>query len=218
LVESIKKDSVVKRDEIFQILPHECISYEKALELAFQKIAQNEVVSTWMDAWDIKSQDPSISHFIQVPTEGCLIDEQKFLIQGSKPDAIERIWRIGGDTGYYAMDFAWKIRGLIDQMIGGVGLNRGRRHPTEIQVGDSIDFWRVLRADKDPTDLILFAAMKVPGEAWLEYKLVGSGNEWMLVQRATFRPKGVFGRLYWYLLSPFHFFIFKKMAKAIAGK
>ncbi len=103
-------------------------------------------------------------------------------------------------------------------MIGGVGLNRGRRHPFEIQVGDSIDFWRVILADKDNGHLILYAGMKIPGEAWLQFKIVQKNHEWFLIQAATFRPKGLLGRLYWYALVPFHFFIFQKMAKALAGE
>lgn len=140
------------------------------------------------------------------------------MVKDSKAAAIERVWRIGGSTGYYGLDWAWHLRGLFDQMIGGVGLNRGRRHPFEIQVGDSIDFWRVILADKESGHLILYAGMKVPGEAWLQFKLEEKNNECFLVQTATFRPKGVLGRLYWYALIPFHFFIFQKLAKALAGK
>ena len=103
-------------------------------------------------------------------------------------------------------------------MIGGVGLNRGRRHPLEIQVGDSIDFWRVLLAEKEKSHLILFSAMKASGEAWLEFKLENKENKWMLIQTATFRPQGIFGRLYWYALYPFHFFIFRRMSKSLAGE
>jgi uncharacterized protein YbjT (DUF2867 family) len=217
LVESIKKDSIVRLNEILALIPHSCLTYKEALALTFQKIAQNEVVSTWMDAWEIDSTNPKIQNYIQVPTDGCLSDERRYVVKDSKEAALDRIWQIGGDRGYYALNWAWKLRGLVDQMIGGVGLNRGRRHPSEIQVGDSIDFWRVLRADKDRGDLILFATMKVPGEAWLEFKLEQDANHWVLIQCATFRPKGVFGRLYWYSMAPFHFFIFRKMAKTLAG-
>lgn len=218
LVESIKTSSVVQLNEIQKIIPHTCLNFRKALELAFQNIAQNEVVSTWMDSWEIEGINPNIQHYIEVPKEGCLTDERRFLVQDSKEAALERIWQIGGNRGYYAMDWTWKLRGLIDQMVGGVGLNRGRRHHAEILAGDSIDFWRVILADKEKMDLILFATMKVPGEAWLEFKLEQEKNKWVLVQKATFRPKGILGRLYWYILSPFHFFIFRKMAKALAGE
>lgn len=218
LVESMKTNTVVKLNEIQTILPHDCLTYTEALKLAFQKISQNEVISSWMDSWEIQGNDPNIENYVQVPLEGCLKDVQKFPIQDSREAAIERVWQIGGDKGYYGLNSAWHLRGLMDQMIGGVGLNRGRRHPSEILAGDSIDFWRVIRADKETGDLILFAGMKVPGEAWLQFKVEKEDQKWYLFQTATFRPKGIYGRLYWYTLVPFHYFIFRKMAKALAGE
>lgn len=218
LVESMKSNTVVQLDGIKTIIPHVCLTYHEALELAFQKISQNEVISSWMDSWEISGTNPSIENYIQVPDEGCLKDERKVLIKDSKAATIERLWHIGGNTGYYALNWAWHLRGLFDKLIGGVGLNRGRRHPSEILVGDSIDFWRVIFADKEKGHLILYAGMKVPGEAWLQFKIEQKNHEFFLVQTATFRPKGLRGRLYWYSLYPFHFFIFQKMAKAIAGE
>jgi uncharacterized protein YbjT (DUF2867 family) len=218
LVESMKTNTVVQLDGIKTIIPHVCLTYNEALELAFQKISQNEVISSWMDSWEIRGTNPNIENYIQVPKEGCLKDERRVLIKDSKTAAIERIWRIGGSTGYYALNWAWHLRGLFDQMVGGVGLNRGRRHPSEIQAGDSIDFWRVILADKHNGHLILFAGMKVPGEAWLQFKIEQKNHQFFLVQTATFRPKGLLGRLYWYAFFPFHFFIFQKMAKALAGE
>lgn len=218
LVESMKTTTVVQSNEIQKIIPHVGLTYKEALELAFQKISQNEVISSWMDSWEIRGTNPNIENYIQVPDEGCLKDERRILVKDSKAAAIERIWRIGGSTGYYALNWAWHLRGFFDQMTGGVGLNRGRRHPFQIQIGDSIDFWRVILADKDNGHLILYAGMKVPGEAWLQFKFEEKNHEWFLVQTATFRPKGLLGRLYWYALVPFHFFIFQKMAKALAGE
>ncbi len=217
LIETMKSTAVVKLGDIEKIIPHTCISYRQALELTFQKIAQNEVVSTWMDSWEIKATNPSIDNYIEVPKEGIVFDVRKVEIKGSREEALERIWRIGGDTGYYAMDFAWYLRGLFDQLIGGVGLNRGRRHPSEIIVGDAIDFWRVLKADKIKGHLILWATMKVPGDAWLEFEIKQEEGKWILYQTATFRPDGIFGRLYWWSMYPFHLFIFARMANTIAG-
>lgn len=217
LVESMKTNTIVQLNEIQTIIPHTCLTYTQSLELAFQKISQNEVISSWMDSWEILGNDPNIENYIQVPDEGCLQDERRILVKDSKAAAIDRIWQIGGNTGYYALNWAWHLRGFFDQMIGGVGLNRGRRHPSEILPGDSIDFWRVILADKDTGHLILYAGMKMPGEAWLQFKLEQKNHEWFLVQTATFRPKGLLGRLYWYALIPFHCFIFQKMAKALAG-
>lgn len=218
LIESMKTNTVVKLNEIQKVFPHPCLTYREALELAFQKISQNEVISSWMDSWEIQGNDPNIENYIQVPLEGCLKDEKKVLIVDSREATIERVWRIGGSTGYYGLNSAWHLRGLIDKFVGGVGLNRGRRHPSEILAGDSIDFWRVIRADKALGDLILFAGMKVPGEAWLQFKVEQEDQRWYLYQTATFRPKGMYGRLYWYMLIPFHYFIFRKMARALAGE
>lgn len=218
LVESMKSNTIVKLKQIEKIIPHQCLTYREALKLAFQNISQNEVISTWMDSWEVNDNDPNIANYLQVPFEGCLKDERRATIQDSKAAAIKRIWSVGGDTGYYALNWAWYLRGLFDQIIGGIGLNRGRKHPTEIQVGDSIDFWRVLLADQEEGRLVLFSAMKVPGEAWLEFRLEKRENQYELIQTATFRPKGVLGRLYWYFLYPFHYFIFRRMAKAIAGE
>lgn len=212
LVESIKNSSIIKLKGIETILPHSCLTFKESLEIVFQNIDQSNIISTWMDSW------PERPHSLEVPTDGCLEDTQTLIIQDSREAALDRIWQIGGDSGYYALNLAWRLRGLIDQMIGGVGLNRGRRHPTELLAGDSIDFWRVLRADKKNANLILFAGMKMPGEAWLEFKINQADNKWILFQKATFRPKGILGRLYWYALLPFHLIIFRKMARALAGK
>lgn len=217
LVESMKSSSIVKLDGINKIITHDCLTYVESLELAFQMTSQNEVVSTWMDAWEMQGNNPNIDDYIQVPCEGCLKERRKVLIKDSKLETINRIWSIGGNTGYYALNWAWNLRGMIDKLLGGVGLNRGRRHPSEIQVGDSIDFWRVILSDKERGHFVLFAEMKLPGEAWLEFSIEEENQRLFLIQTATFRPKGVLGRLYWYTLVPFHFFIFQKMANALAG-
>jgi len=214
LVESMKHNSFCHDKKIQSVLPHACINYEEALKRAFLKISQNEVLSTWMDSWLIDSSNPDIANFIQVPEEGCLKDVKKIPLGLPQEEVIQRIWSIGGKNGWYGLNWAWKIRGLMDKFVGGAGLNRGRRHPTEIEVGDSIDFWRVVKADKENGHLILYAEMKLPGEAWLEFKI----EEDILHQTATFRPKGIWGRLYWYAMLPFHFFIFGKMAKSLAQK
>lgn len=217
LVESMKSSTTIKLDGIKKIIPHQCLTYAEALKLAFHNISQNEITSSWMDSWEIAGNNPNIADY-EVPQAGCLKDVQKAVINDSKEAAIQRIWSIGGDKGYYAFHWAWYLRGLLDKMIGGIGLNRGRAHPYDLQEGDSIDFWRVILANKEKGHLILFAGMKIPGEAWLEFNLEQENQRWFLIQIATFRPKGVLGRLYWYILTPFHFFIFRKMAKALAGK
>ncbi len=210
LVESMKHNTRKLNHSIDDLLPHECIKYEKALENAFQKISQNEVISTWMDAWDLRTPISGIN----VPEEGCLKDVQIVKIIGSPEAVIERFWSIGGSNGWYSMNWAWRLRGFIDKLMGGIGFNIGRRDPYNLEVGDSIDFWRVLLADKKVGHLILYAQMKMPGEAWLEFEIIDGGK--FLKQSATFRPKGIFGLVYWYMLLPFHCIIFKNMARSIA--
>ena len=124
---------------------------------------------------------------------------------------IQKIWSIGGNTGWYYGNWLWRIRGFLDKVFGGVGLRRGRTHPTKISGGDAIDFWRVLSAEQENGRLLLFAEMKLPGEAWLEFKL----EKGKVIQTATFRPKGLWGRIYWYSVFPFHGFIFRGMLKRI---
>ena len=119
---------------------------------------------------------------------------------------------MASETGWYFGDWLWQIRGIMDKMAGGVGLRRGRTHKNELSAGDAIDFWRVLEANKDKGRLLLFAEMKLPGEAWLEFKIDGD----KLIQTATFRPKGVLGRLYWYSVLPFHGFVFNGMITQLA--
>ena len=210
LVESMKQNTRKLNTAIDALLPHKCARYEGALSYAFQKIAQNEVVSSWMDAWDLKTP----LNGVDVPIEGCLRDIETVSIRTTLENVREKIWAIGGDRGWYSMNWAWKLRGFIDKLVGGAGFNRGRRHPTDLEMGDSVDFWRVILADKKNIHVILYAQMKMPGEAWLEFKVSDDGK--FLIQTATFRPKGVLGYLYWYLLVPFHFIIFRHMAKSLS--
>lgn len=219
LVESMKMDTDCIDKRILEIFPHQCLNFKESVDLAFLNIEQNEVTSTWMDSWEIEATDPDVQKYIEVPKFAVLYDRQVVPIKGNPDKVLENFWSIGGERGWYVMGFAWKIRGLIDKMVGGVGLNRGRRNPKEIQVGDSIDFWRVIKADKKERHLILLAGMKVPGEAWLEFQIIPRDGieSFDLVQTATFRPRGLFGRLYWYSMWPFHYFIFNRMAKKIAN-
>jgi hypothetical protein len=176
------------------------------LDKAFNKIENNEIISSWKDAYISSGMDINISNFIQVPTYGCFKDKRERVFV-NREKCIQNIWSIGGENGWYYGDWLWKIRGFLDKLFGGVGLRRGRTNQNTIQAGDALDFWRVLFANKEEGRLLLFAEMKLPGEAWLEFKLE-SGK---LIQTATFRPLGLSGRIYWYLVLPFHGLIFKGM-------
>ncbi|HSP40764.1 MAG TPA: SDR family oxidoreductase [Gillisia sp.] len=212
LVDSMKIEVITNDKRLQDILGIEPISYKEAIRLAFYKIEQNQVVSSWKDSMSSGRFKSELSGFIQVPTYGCLIDKKSVKVEN--PDLVlEKIWAIGGLRGWYYGNWLWKMRGFMDKLFGGVGLRRGRTHPTELSVGDSLDFWRVLLADKKNRRLLLFAEMKVPGEAWLEFEI---DDENILHQTATFRPKGLWGRAYWYTMLPFHYFIFEGMINRIA--
>ena len=188
------------------------IGFDRAIKLAFGKIEQNQVVSSWKDALTSSTLHCGISQHIQVPVNGCFTDQSQIKIENSDR-VLQNILSIGGTKGWYYANWLWKIRGMLDRLAGGVGLRRGRKNPTEISAGESLDFWRVLLASREEKRLLLYAEMKLPGEAWLEFRIV---NDNILTQTATFRPLGVWGRIYWYAVLPFHGFIFKGMINQIA--
>jgi len=210
LVNSMKVEVVCRDSRINELLSIQPISYQKSLELAFARIKNNAVLSSWKDAYASSGFNDNINDFIEVPTFGCFRDVRASEMV-DKHQTINKIWSIGGSTGWYAGNWLWKLRGYMDKMAGGVGLRRGRTNPDTIQAGDALDFWRVLYANKEEGMLLLFAEMKLPGEAWLEFKI----HQNKLVQTATFRPLGLAGRLYWYAVFPFHGYIFKGMIEAI---
>lgn len=212
LVNSMKIEVVCRDHEINEILNIEPITYIEALNKAFAKIESNEIVSSWKDAYASSGLNGHISDFIQVPTYGCFKDKRE-MEYVDREKCIEKIWSIGGENGWYFGNFLWKTRGFMDKMVGGVGLRRGRTNTDSINVGDALDFWRVLYADKEEGRLLLVAEMKLPGEAWLEFKIEGN----KLKQTATFRPLGLAGRLYWYAVLPFHGLIFKGMLKGLTN-
>ena len=212
LVDSMKMEVVARDDKLQQLLGLTTHTYKEAIEMAFKRIEQNLVVSSWKDSIASGQVKEDLEKYIQVPKFGVLKDEQKLKINNQE-GVLENIWRIGGETGWYYGSWLWKIRGFLDKLNGGPGLRRGRTHPDKIFPGDALDFWRVLLADKKGKRLLLFAEMRLPGEAWLEFRI---DDENTLHQTATFRPKGLKGRLYWYSVLPFHYFIFGGMIRNLA--
>ena len=206
LVSSMKVEVVCKDTRINELLAVTPMTYEMALSKALLKVEEDQVASSWKDSLVSGRFKNNISEFLKVPKKGCFIDRRKKEII-NRELTIERIWSIGGETGWYYGNWLWNIRGFIDKLVGGVGLRRGRTNKHSIHAGDVLDFWRVLYADKEKGKLILFAEMKLPGEAWLEFKIIGN----TLYQSATFKPRGIWGKLYWYSVFPFHGFIFEGM-------
>ncbi|MDG1715434.1 SDR family oxidoreductase [Lacinutrix sp.] len=213
LVNSMGVEIIGKPSNINTLLHVKPMSYDKALELAFVKIKQNSIISSWKDSFASSRQKKRISaKYINVPKYGCFKDVKERKVK-DETRTFAKICAIGGDNGWYYGTTLWKIRGFMDKLVGGIGLRRGRTNKNDIKTGDALDFWRVLLVDKKEKRLLLFAEMRLPGEAWLEFR-VAKGK---VYQRAVFRPKGLAGRLYWYSVLPFHGFIFKGMINKLAN-
>jgi len=215
LVDSMKNEVICKNDDINKVVPRQCLTYSEALKLAFEKIEQNSIVSSWKDALNRGYLETSFMDQIKVPQNGTLEYKVKMPFERKAEEVFENIWGIGGNRGWYYLDWLWSLRGFLDKLFGGVGTRRGRTSNVSLQAGDVLDFWRVLLADQTSKRLLLYAEMKVPGEAWLELKVVQFHGKSYLSQIATFRPNGLWGRLYWYAMLPFHLVLFKGMAKKI---
>lgn len=215
LVSSLKNEVICEDNRIREIVPIQLLSYDETLRITLDRIQQRNVISSWKDSVGYDSIDQNFLNYIEVPTHGCFQDKRVLAFTRPKEEVIENIWCIGGDRGWYFGNWMWRIRGIMDKVVGGVGLRRGRRSPSDLKAGDALDFWRVLLADKAHGRLLLYAEMKLPGEAWLEFKLSEMEKGISLIQTATFRPLGLWGRIYWYSVLPFHGLIFPKMIKNI---
>lgn len=219
LVDSLTMETVCHNSTIQKLLPQELLPYPVAVEHALARIAQNHVPSSWMSALAAGTLPPRLFQGVKVPEHGVYRDSRTVPLRVATGDVVDAVWSIGGKVGWPSLNWAWKLRGIMDKAIGGIGIRRGRRHPTELRVGDALDFWRVLFADRDAGRLILYAEMKLPGEAWLEFAIEPDDEEGTqsLRQTATFRPEGLLGRLYWFAVLPFHFLLFPLMVKRLAA-
>lgn len=211
LVKSMKVEVICKENNLRELLAIDLIDYEAAIRMAFDRIEHHEVASSWTDSLSTNSLDKGVSHYINVPTNGCFTDIRKRKYYNFDR-SLNKIFSIGGENGWYTGDWLWGIRGFLDKLVGGPGLRRGRKDSENIYAGETLDFWKVLLASREDKRLLLYAEMKLPGEAWLEFRIEGD----YVIQTATFRPLGLLGRAYWYSVLPFHGFIFSGMLKKIA--
>jgi uncharacterized protein YbjT (DUF2867 family) len=216
LTEGLTSDAVCTENRIRDIMPRQLLSCREAIRLALDRIKQEQVDTCWMDAGELI--EPEWAHCGDAKWAGGTIMHCGYRAQLNAQ--VEDVWRpvskIGGKTGWYYLNFLWRLRGIMDRLVGGVGLRRGRRHPTDLMVGDALDFWRVLEVEP-PRRLLLLAEMKTPGEAMLEFQITPLGdNQAELQMFSSFLPRGLGGILYWYALYPFHEWIFYGMLKAIA--
>ncbi len=213
LIEGLKSEVIIQNNHANKYFPNiKTISYLEAVKKAVKEIETNQVISRWSDTdysgkiWD-KDHDKEIADAI-------FLDRKELSFNNlSKEQVFKSFTSIGGEDGWFAYDSLWEIRGFIDKLLGGVGLHRGRKNQYKLSVGESLDFWKVVEI-KENERLLLYAQMKVPGTAWLEFKIV----ENRLIQSAYFYPKGVLGRLYWYSLIPLHYLVFNNMINSIIKK
>lgn len=217
LAEGLRNPVICKESSIKEMIPQELIDCSNAIKLALGRAQDNCVETCWSDSGLI-----SIPEWIQcgdAEYAGGSLKEVGYAaaIKGtSKEDIWNQLVKIGGSRGYYYGNFLWKIRGAIDRMLGGAGHKRGRRHPTEIGTGDALDFFRVMDV-KAPELLRLVVEMRIPGEALLEFHVREPGKGLLeLIMIAKYNPRGLLGLIYWYLVYPFHLFVFKGMLKKIA--
>lgn len=214
LVDSLRNEVIVRDDraeEHFGVAP---ISFPEAVERALETSVDLRVDTRWSDA----TTGPARPFEGDPPWSGgtLFIDHQAVETTAEPEDLFWAFSRVGGEVGYYGYEWAWELRGILDVLVGGVGLRRGRRHPQNVRVEDTIDFWRVTAVEPDRL-LQLSAEMRLPGEAWLEWRVDRGDGKNTLHQTGYFRPKGLTGRLYWYSLLPFHRFIFTDMAGRITA-
>lgn len=210
LVESMTVNVIAEKNDLAEKLGIKLLSYRESLKLSFDKIEQNDVLSTWHDSFGDYRYTKNVWDFLEVPTMGVFKDRRTHEVKNEKA-TLTKIFGIGGKNGWYYANLLWSIRGALDKLFGGVGLKRGRKNSATVSAGDSVDFWRVLYASREEKRLLLFAEMKMPGEAWLDFKIENG----KLIQEATFRPVGLLGRLYWYSVLPFHAYLFNGMIRKL---
>lgn len=219
LVASLKNEVVVGDDAIRRLIPDPpggLTPFTKAVQLALTKIKDARVETRWSNASFPGSPSEPL------PTDpnwagGTLYEDVRVV---ESTDSAEMVWAriesIGGDNGYSTATWAWRLRGLADKLVGGAGLRRGRRDPNTLLVGDALDFWRVEALER-PTLLRLRAEMRMPGLAWLEFKVTAKPEGGCTVtQRAIYAPKGLLGHAYWWSVWPMHGLVFPSMAKSVA--
>ncbi|WP_373501195.1 DUF2867 domain-containing protein [Desulfococcus sp.] len=215
LIEGLRNESVCGDDRIHAVIPQHCYTCREAIRMAMESVRAEKVETCWSDAGCLIP--PEWTYCGDADYTGGTILECGYRI-GVAADA-EAVWeaveRIGGDTGWYFGDLLWQLRGAVDGWAGGVGLRRGRRHPTHLRVGDALDFWRILELDPGRR-LLLSAEMKLPGEALFEIRITPRDGETEIDFLSRFVPKGLGGLMYWYALYPAHQWVFEGMLKGLA--
>jgi uncharacterized protein YbjT (DUF2867 family) len=214
LIEGLRNEVVVREPGPAAAFGLRPLPYVDALQRAIDRTDQHDVESTWFDAL-AAPDEASLSSLTS--TEGMIVERRQRAISASPEQVFSEVERMGGDAGWPYANLLWRMRGLLDRLVGGVGMRLGRRDPDHLRVGDALDFWRVEEVRR-PTLLRLRAEMKVPGRAWLQYEVTSTEGGSRLVQTAFFEPKGLPGLVYWYVLYPVHGLIFRGTVRVLAER
>jgi uncharacterized protein YbjT (DUF2867 family) len=212
LIESIVHPTLVEDDAALRDFVVRPAGIEAAVARALASEDREMAATRWSDALSAAGEPPAWGG---VQFGSRLVDKRSVEVPGPPEQAFAPIARIGGDTGWYAWDSLWRLRGFLDLLAGGVGTRRGRPSPLELRVGDTLDFWRVEAFDP-PRLLRLSAEMRLPGRAWLQFEVSGTDAASTITQTALFDPVGLFGRAYWYAIFPLHGLVFGGMLRGIA--
>ena len=212
LAEGLRNRVVVRDESVQQLMPHEPLSVREAIREAITTTDSGQVPTRWSVAGPIPG-DPDWAG------GKVFVDERSIDIEADASAVFDAVCLVGGGHGWYAGDILWRIRGWMDQLVGGPGLRRGRRHPENVEFGEALDFWRVVGVERDRS-LLLHAEMKLPGTAQLGFRLepIDEGVSTRLTMTARFRPRGLAGILYWYSVVPLHNIVFGGMLKGIKRK
>jgi uncharacterized protein YbjT (DUF2867 family) len=215
LIDGLRNEVIVREADGRDLFPHiEPMDYQSAVSLALSDLEARRIETSWSDA--LANSQGDMVPVVLSTQEGMIIERRQQMVPTPPTIVFKMISRLGGETGWLYLDWAWRVRGWIDRLAGGVGLRRGRRDPEVIRMGDAIDFWRVESVEPGRR-LLLRAEMKLPGRAWLQFEaLPYKAGQTRLVQTAFFAPKGLLGLAYWYMLYPIHGVIFAGMIRNLA--
>jgi uncharacterized protein YbjT (DUF2867 family) len=217
LIESLVNDVVVTGEAAADVMPLEQLSYRQAVELALGRAIRGEVPTSWAQA-ELGGRPPAEPQPTDPAWSGGTVNlDRRRRHVAASPDALfDVVCSIGGRRGWYVGDWLWSLRGMLDSLVGGVGMRRGRLHPSRLAVGDPLDFWRV-EALVPGSLLRLRAEMRLPGDAWLQWQIEPDGAGATITQTARFHPRGLLGRLYWIAVAPFHRFVFPGLLAGICA-
>jgi len=215
LIEGLRNEVIVRDDTARRLFPDiQPLDYRTAVRRALARLEASQVETAWSDA--LVTSQGDVSPVVLTTQDGMIIERRQRLVRATPGDVYRAFTGLGGQRGWLYANWAWSLRGMVDRLMGGVGLRRGRRHPNAVRAGDALDFWRVEAVEPDRL-LRLRAEMKLPGDAWLQFEArPQSGQETLLLQTAFFAPKGLLGFLYWYLLYPLHGLIFSGLIRNLA--